>query len=468
MPERILVVDDDAAIRRTFEQHLTEQGYSVATAESAEEALSLLPDVEPALMIADIRMPGMDGIELLQQVRASADGIDVLMMTAHEDMETAVAAMKAGAYDYLVKPLDLDQIDLLVGRCLEEQSLRRRVSQLSVAAAHGHELEQLVGRDPAMIEIYKLIGVLSENRATVLVRGETGTGKECIARAIHFNSPEADEPFVAVNCTALAESLLESELFGHVRGAFTGAVQTRKGYFELAGAGTIFLDEIGDMSPELQSKLLRVLEEREYYPVGSERPRKTDARVIAATHRPLEDLVRDGNFREDLYFRLRVVEITVPPLRERLGDVAPLAEHLLAGIGDKLHRRIEGVSDEAMEELESYDWPGNVRELENTLTRAAVLARGPVIGPEHISLGTLGTAQDGLGETAAGAGVGGGTPVADALAAVEAEHVRRILSRTGGNKRQAARQLDISRQRLDRLIEKHDLRPESGPPGTDS
>jgi len=468
MRERILVVDDDAAIRRTFEQHLTEQGYSVATAESAEEALSLLPDVEPALMIADIRMPGMDGIELLRHVRSGAKDIDVLMMTAHEDMETAVAAMKAGAYDYLVKPLDLDQIDRLVGRCLEEQSLRRRVGHLSGAAAHGHGLKQLVGRDPAMIEIYKLIGVLSENRATVLVRGETGTGKECIARAIHFNSPETDEPFVAVNCTALAETLLETELFGHVRGAFTGAVQSRKGYFELAGEGTVFLDEIGDMSLELQSKLLRVLEEREFYPVGSERPRTSAARVIAATHRPLEDLVRGGSFREDLYFRLRVVEITVPPLRERRGDVEPLAEHLLAGIGDKLHRRIEGISGEAMERLQSYDWPGNIRELQNTLTRAAVLARGPVIGPEHISLGTLGAADDGPPETTASAGVGERTPVLEALAAVEAGHIRRILARTGGNKRQAARLLDISRQRLDRLIEKHGLRPGSGPPGTDS
>jgi DNA-binding NtrC family response regulator len=389
-------------------------------------------------------------------------------MTAHEDMDTAVAAMKAGAYDYLVKPLDLDQIDHLVERCLAEQDLKRRVGQLSVAAAHGHELKQLVGRDPAMIEVYKLIGVLSENRATVLVRGETGTGKECIARAIHFNSPEADEPFVAVNCTALAETLLESELFGHVRGAFTGAVHARKGYFELAGAGTIFLDEIGDMSLELQSKLLRVLEEREFYPVGSERPRTTDARVIAATHSPLEDMVREEEFREDLYFRLRVVEITVPPLRERRGDVAPLAEHLLARIGDKLHRRIDGISDEAMERLQSYDWPGNVRELENTLTRAAVLTRGPVIGLEHISLGVLGAADAEPPETSAGAGVAHATPALDALAAVEAEHVRWILSRTGGNKRQAARLLDISRQRLDRLIERHGLWPESGPSGSGS
>jgi len=468
MSERILVVDDDAAIRRTFEQHLTEQGYSVATAASAEKALSLLPDVEPVLIIADIRMPGMDGIELLGHVRSSTDAVDVLIMTAHEDMETAVAAMKAGAYDYLVKPLDLDEIDRLVGRCLEEQSLRRRAGQLSSAAAHGHELRRLVGRDPAMIEIYKLIGVLSENLATVLIRGETGTGKECIARAIHFNSTQADEPFVAVNCTALTETLLESELFGHVRGAFTGAVQSRRGYFEMAGSGTVFLDEIGDMSLELQSKLLRVLEEREYYPVGSERTRKTDARVIAATHRPLESLVRGGGFREDLYFRLRVVEISVPPLREREGDVAALAEHLLRKIGDKLHRRIEGITDQALERLEFYDWPGNVRELENTLTRAAVLARGPVIGLEHISLGSLGATSDGAGDPTEDPAVDQAARVPKALAAIEAEHITRVLASTDGNKRQAARLLDISRQRLDRLIEKHDLRPGSGPPGVDS
>jgi two-component system response regulator AtoC len=466
MRERILVVDDDTAIRRTFKQHLTEQGYSVATAESAEEALTLLSDVDPALIIADIRMPGMDGIELLRHVRSGTDGVDVLVMTAHEDMETAVTAMKAGAYDYLVKPLDLDEIDRIVGRCLAEKSLRRRVGQFSSAEVREHELGQIVGRDPAMIEIYKLIGILSENRATVLIRGETGTGKERIAKAIHFNSQQADEPFVAVNCTALTESLLESELFGHVRGAFTGAIQGRKGYFELAGAGTVFLDEIGDMSRELQSKLLRVLEEREFYPVGSERPRLTEARVIAATHCPLEDLVRDGSFREDLYFRLRVVEIVVPPLRERKGDVGPLAEHLLARIGDKLHRQIDRISEEAMEMLQSYKWPGNVRELDNTLTRAAVLARGPVIGAEHISLGALSAADKRSSSGTTGANAAASAP--DALATVEADHVRRILERTGGNKRQAARLLAISRQRLDRLIEKHELRPESGPPGSDS
>jgi len=446
--ERILVVDDDRSIRETFEQHLGRSGYEVSTASSAEEGLALLNRADPGLVITDVRMPGMDGIEFLKHVRSAVDDVDVVVITAFEDMTTAVNAMKAGAYDYLVKPLDLDRIDLLVERCFRDRHHRQRAEHLSSEAAEGDALEKVVGHDPAMVEIYKLIGVLAENRATVLIRGETGTGKECIARAIHFNSPNATEPFVAVNCTALAETLLESELFGHVRGAFTGAIESRKGYFELAGVGTVFLDEIGDMSSELQSKLLRVLERQEFYPVGAEQPRTTKARVIAATHRPLEELVQKGDFREDLYFRLKVVEVAVPPLRKRRGDIPLLAEHLLGRIGKKLQKDVREVSPEVMRELQSYDWPWNVRELENTLTRAAVLARGPVIGSEHLTLGAVDT-----GETRAI-----GRERRDrSLEEVEAAHVQEILNQTGGNKRQAARILGISRPRLDRIIEKHDL-----------
>jgi DNA-binding NtrC family response regulator len=450
MRERVLVVDDDRSIRETLEQHLARSDYEGATAASAEEALSLLPEFEPGLVITDVRMPGLDGIEFLRRIRSQLDDVDVIVITAYDDMKTAVSAMKAGAYDYLVKPLDLDQIDLLLERCFRDRSLQRRVRHLSAEASEGHELDSLVGHDPAMVEIYKLIGVLAENRATVLIRGETGTGKECIARGIHFNSAQTGDPFVAVNCTALAETLLESELFGHVRGAFTGAIQNRKGYFELAGEGTVFLDEIGDMGPELQAKLLRVLEQQEFYPVGAERPRRTIARVIAATHRALEDLVRQGDFREDLYFRLKVVEVLVPPLRDRKGDIPALVEHLLAKVSAKSHKEVAEISREAMESLESYDWPGNVRELENALTRAAVLARGPVIGPEHLTPDPveIGYAPQMVSE-----------PQDDTLDGVEAAHVQRILDRAGGNKRQAARVLGISRPRLDRIIEKHHLTP---------
>jgi DNA-binding NtrC family response regulator len=363
-------------------------------------------------------------------------------------METAVAAMKAGAYDYLVKPLDLDQVELLVARCLEDRSLRRKVRHLSSEVSSEHSVSRLIGRDPKMIAIYKLIGVLAENRTTVLVTGETGTGKERVARAIHFNSPRATEPFMAVNCTALTETLLESELFGHVRGAFTGAVQSRKGFFELAGSGTVFLDEIGGTGGDFQAKLLRILEDREFYPVGGERPRRTEARIIAASQRPLEELVHAGTFREDLLFRLKVVEIRLPPLRERRSDIPLLARHFLAGISRELHRDPLEISERALRNLTSYDWPGNVRELEHALTRAVVLARGPVIGVEHLALegGAVGAPRK-----------DGAQALPQTMAEAEAAHVRRILDETGGNKRKAARILEVSRARLERMIERHKL-----------
>ena len=447
MSERILVVDDDASIRKTFDEHLSEAGHEVRTAVDAEQALGLLEEFDPALVVTDIRMPGMDGLELLRRVRSASDA-DVAVITAYEEMKTAVAAMQAGAYDYLVKPLDLDEIDHLVERCLRDRTLRRRVSHLSAEVSEGHDLDQLVGRDPKMIEIYKLIGVLTGNRATVLITGETGTGKERIARAIHFSSPSAGEPFIAVNCTALPEQLIESELFGHVKGAFTGAVDHRRGYFELAGSGTILLDEIGDASPALQSKLLRVLEDQAFFPVGSEQKRRTGARVIAASQRRLEDLVRDGLFRQDLHYRLKVVEIEVPPLRERKRDIPVLAEHFLAKIGEQLHCAVHGFTQEALNRLTSYNWPGNVRELEHTLTRAVVLCRGTVIDAEHLTIGGTATVDERSGVS---------EPRDDTLAAVEATHVQRILDRTGGVKRQAAQVLGISRTRLDRLIQTHGL-----------
>jgi transcriptional regulator with GAF, ATPase, and Fis domain len=297
-----------------------------------------------------------------------------------------------------------------------------------------------------MVDIYKTIGTLSRIRTPVLVRGETGTGKEVIARAIHFNSDDAAEPFVAVNCTALPENLLESELFGHVRGAFTGAVNERKGRFELAGRGTIFLDEIGDTSPAFQSKLLRVLQEREFIPLGGERTRRTEARVIAATHRPLEELLRDGGFREDLYYRLRVVEISVPPLRERRGDIALLAHHFMLAAARETHRAPPTLTPEALRALEQHTWPGNVRELENAITRAVVLATGRTITADQLALPNLANAAAG--------GADSGDP---SLAAVERAHIASVLAGTGDNKRQAARILRISRARLDRLIDRHGL-----------
>ena len=445
MSARIMVVDDDGSIRETFADHLGGAGHQVATFGDGAAALGQLAALDPALVITDVRMPGMSGLELLAAVKASRADVDVIVITAHEDMSTAIGAMKAGAYDYLVKPLDLDHIDLVVQRCLRDRSLRTRAQQLAHAAAEPFALKRLVGRHPSMIAAYKLIGQVADARTPVLIRGDTGTGKELIARAIHFNSSAAEEPFIALNCTAVAETLLESELFGHVRGAFTGAVSDRRGRFELAGRGTLFLDEIGDTSPAFQAKLLRVLQEHEFHPVGGERPRRTEARVIAATNRDLEALVREGKFREDLYYRLRVVEIRIPPLRERREDIPLLAEDFAERIGREMHLRPVVISAPAMQALLGYDWPGNVRELENTINRALVLARGRVIGAEHLSLGA-GRAQ-----------AIGSESEDDSLEAVERGQVERVLLKTGGNKRQACKRLGISRPTLDRLIEKYGL-----------
>jgi DNA-binding NtrC family response regulator len=441
-----MVVDDDQSIRETLEYHLRDSGYDVTTASSAEQALSRIAAADPSLLITDVRMSGMSGLDLLTKVRTVRPETDVLVITAFEDMQTAIAAMKAGAVDYLVKPLDLDQIDFVIERALRDQRARRRVAQYAAAEAEPYALSQLVGRDAKMIAIYKTIGTLTRSRAPVLIRGETGTGKEVIARAIHFNSADLEEPFVAVNCAAVPESLLESELFGHVRGAFTGATGDRKGRFELAGRGTLFLDEIGDTSPAFQAKLLRVLQEREFYPVGGERPRRTEARVIAATHRDLERSVADGAFREDLYFRLRVVEIVVPPLRERRGDIAPLAQHLLAKAARELHRDSLHLAPDAVRALEAHDWPGNVRELENTLLRAVALSTSTTIGAGDLSLG--GAASVPPRER------GARSPT---LQHVEREHVERVMRESGWNKRQACRILGVSRPRLDRLLERHGI-----------
>ena len=445
----ILVVDDDADHLRVVCDQLEHAGYDVTGVESASDALSSMAEVDPQIVISDLRMPGMDGLQLLEKIRSDSEGVDVMVMTGHEDMTSAVAAMKGGAFDYLVKPIRLEELKERVETCLEERKLRARLE----AQEEEEESESsplLVGRDPRMIEIYKTIGVLARNRATVLIRGETGTGKEMIARAIHQSSAHADEPFLPVNCTALSDTLLESELFGHVRGAFTGAVSGRKGYFEMAGSGTIFLDEIGDTTSDFQTKLLRVLQERTFYPVGGEHQRKTDARVVAATHRPMEQLVRDGKFRQDLYFRLKVVEIDVPPLRQRKGDVPLLAEHLLERVRAELHQDVRYISEAAMEKLVSYDWPGNVRELEHALTRAAIATRSGVIGPEHLSLG-----PDGEGKERGSVKAMSEDELR--LDRVVARHVRAVLDRTGGDRSEAAHLLGVEPERLDDLLEEDEI-----------
>ena len=451
---RILLVDDESDIRSVFRDKLEASGFEVEEAESAEQALARLHHFDPDLIITDVRMDGITGLELLARIRESVNGVDVIVMTGHDAMSSAVEAMKLGAFDYLVKPVGLEQLRIVVDRCLEE----RKLSQKEDGKKRKEQVPEtnkrtIVGRDPRMIEIFKMIGILARNRATVLIRGETGTGKEMVARAVHDHSLHAEEPFIAVNCTALADTLLESELFGHVRGAFTGAVTGKKGYFELAGKGTIFLDEIGDTSPEFQSKLLRVLQEREFYPVGGEQPKITEARVVAATHQQMEELVSDGGFREGLYFRLRVVELQVPSLRERQGDIPLLAEHLLVRVRAEIGSSVNRISEEAMARLEQYGWPGNVRELENVLTRAVMVARGKIVVPEHLSLGVW---EEKYSESASGEEVATEEKDMNLSAAVEAQIVT-VMDYTDGNKTRAAKILKISRSKLTQYLEEFDL-----------
>jgi len=439
---RILIVDDDSVLRDSLSEALANTNTDVRTAEHAEAAIALIDERAPDVVISDVRMPGLDGLALLKLIRERAPSVDVILMTAFDDMPTVVTAMREGARDFLVKPLDLHDLRGVLNKTYADRRIRERATRAAEEEASGYKLDELVGHDPSMIEIYKLVGQLAANRANVLIRGETGTGKEVVARAIHFNSPDATEPFIPVNCTAFAPTLLESELFGHVKGAFTGAVRDHRGRFALAGPGTIFLDEVGDTTPQFQSKLLRVLENGEYYPVGGEEPESTTARVMAATHRNLEDLLGEGAFREDLYYRLRVVEVTVPPLRDRLEDLPVLADHLVRKASKQLHREPPILSDEALEALARHPWPGNVRELENCLMRAVVLATGNVIRLDHLGLTTVPPQSPAY---------------LSSLEEMEKEHVARALNATKGHKARAADILQISRPRLNRLIEKYRL-----------
>ena len=434
MSRRIMIVDDDKDALEVYRTRLSHAGFDVEIAESAEQALSRVKKFDPGLIVTDVRMSGMSGLELLSKIREAMEGVSVVVMTGHDDMETAVTAMKSGAFDFLVKPVDPKVLQALAERCFRELN-----EDDEGPDTEGEEVTlrsgQLIGRDPQMVEIYKTIGVLARNRATVLIRGETGTGKEVIAHAIHQHSAFSGEPFIAVNCTALTDTLLESELFGHTKGSFTGAISARKGYFELAGEGTIFLDEIGDTSPDFQTKLLRVLQERSFYPVGGEEPKTTHARVIAATHQPVEQLIKEGRFREDLYFRLRVVEIVVPPLRDRPGDIPLIASALLGRVRKETHREVYRISDAALENLLSYNWPGNIRELENALMRGAIVARGSVIGEDHLVLGDHSVTSDDL-----------------TLDLAITRHVQWVLSRCAGDEAVAAELLGITKKKLKDLL----------------
>jgi DNA-binding NtrC family response regulator len=451
-------VDDDENLCLSLGPHLSELGYEVSIADSAEKALNQITTFHPDIVFTDVQMPGMDGFQLLTRLREARPELDVVIITGYGGVQGAIDAIRDGASDYLLKPLDLDEIEGVIERCLGNR-VSRGVFEPD-GEAEASPPGGLVGRHPTMVAVYKLIGAVAPTRAAVLLRGETGTGKELIARTIHDNSGGADHPFIAVNCAAVPETLLESTLFGHVRGAFTGATFDRKGPFELAGQGTIFLDEIGDTSLTLQAKLLRVLEEREFYPVGSENPRYTEARIIAATNRVLYDLVQNGEFREDLYFRLKVIEILVPPLRERRSDIPLLVRHILARSAAELGRQVPGVSREVMAQLLDQDWPGNVRQLENVLLRALVLARGPTLSRSDVEGDLWGPSKtNGSSQVEGKKEVAQDAPPKeeDSLATVERRHVQRVLVMTKGNKSAAARILKVSRPTLNRMIKDYGI-----------
>lgn len=447
----ILVVDDDKSIRRTLEKFLSEQHYQVDTAEDGLQALEKVASQRPDLILLDINMPGMDGIETLKTLKTRGHFPPTIVISARGDMRTTIQAIQEGAYDFLNKPLDIEKLKITLKRALEQVRLTRSLQHMVAEAATDFQMDNIIGSSPAIREVFKAIGAVSTTRATVLITGESGTGKEMVARAIHYNSPERDQPFVAVNCSAISSNLLESELFGHVKGAFTGAHADKEGRFKLAGQGTLFLDEIGELSLELQVKLLRVLQERMFERVGDGRPLPLQARIVAATNRDLLDMIEEGTFREDFYYRLKVMEIPLPALRERRDDIPLLVEHLLGKINRNLHKRVRYVSDEAMKRLQAYEWPGNVRELENALTRAVVLSKGEVLDPS--SLPIPGMADLKKGEKHA-------EEELLRLKDVEKAHILKMLNRTGWNKRQTCLILDITRPTLDKKIKDFGLLPE--------
>jgi DNA-binding NtrC family response regulator len=385
MKARILVVDDEEIVVRSCLRILEEGDYEAEGMASGEEALRRIEERPYDVVILDIMMPRMDGLEVLRRVKESHPDIDVIMVTGLSQIETAVQSMKLGAFDYLPKPFDPDELKTVVGRALERRRLLQENLGLKTAVSSRYRLDNIIGSSPAMQAIYRLIAKCAPTNSTILLTGESGTGKELIARAVHYNSLRKDQPFVAVDCNSLSENLLESELFGHVKGSFTGAVANKRGMFEVAHGGTLFLDEIGNLSLTTQAKLLRVVQEREFRPVGDTRTQATDVRLVAATNKELKAMVADSTFRDDLYYRINIFPIEVPPLRDRREDIPALAHHFLTVLSKEVGKKVSGFSDGAMNLLMQYDWRGNVRELENAVHRAVILATGEVIRRGHLA-----------------------------------------------------------------------------------
>jgi len=451
----IMVVDDESAHRLMLKAHLEGAGFEVVTAADGQEALDLAQARSPDLVLLDLKMPGLSGLEVLERLKESNFGRPVIIMTAFGSIESAVQALKLGAEDYLTKPLDTDQVLVKVQKVLKLQDIEEIRVKREENLAFKFDFSSLLGRSEPMLALKETLALVSPSEATVLITGESGTGKELVARAIHENSFRYNKPFIAVNCAALPETLLESELFGHEKGAFTGAHQRKEGRFELADHGTLFLDEIGEMALTTQAKLLRVLEEETFDRVGGTKPVEVDVRLIAATNRDLEAEIEAGRFREDLFYRLNVVQVHVPSLRERgPEDIGLLAEHFLADSAQRNRKRIKGFRPRTLKALTGYPWPGNVRELINAVERAVILARGDQIELEDLPL-TIRSWVDGRGRKEEA-----GPPRLSAgltLREVEAELIQRTLAETGGNRTKAANMLGITRQTLLNKIKEYGL-----------
>ncbi len=449
---RILVVDDEVNARTALAELLRDEGFEVETAADAFKALGKYDVFSPHVVLTDLKMPGMDGIELVKKIHAMEDPAAVVVMTAFGAVQTAVEAMRAGAVEYLTKPLNFEELLVVVDRVLETQALKAEARRLRLRLRDKLAPRNIVGSSPLMHRVFEIVDQVAPSKSTVLITGESGTGKELIASAIHQRSNRASGPFVKLHCAALAETLLESELFGHERGAFTGAVARRDGRFQLADGGTLFLDEIGEISQALQVKLLRFLQEHEFERVGSGQTIRVDVRVIAATNRNLGEEVARGRFREDLFYRLNVVAVELPPLRERRSDIPSLAKFFIDRYAKDNGRAIEGLSSEAIDLLVSYDWPGNVRELENAIERAVVMAPGPLIEPRHLPASVRPSHRSD----------GGAPPIpGSTLAEIERYAILETLRATGGSTSKAAETLGISVRTVQYRLHEYNAAPRS-------
>jgi two-component system response regulator AtoC len=451
---KILVIDDDVSISETLDLYLTEEGYTVFTALTGTEGLNSYIKNTPDLVILDIRLPDIDGFTILEDLREEDENVKVIMITAHHDMESTIKAMKGGAFDYIHKPVNIEELDMAITKALKTQEMEKKISGLLHEPSRSFKVGDIIANNKEMKEVFKIIGVVSQSKTTVLIQGESGTGKELIAKVIHHNT-SPDEPYIAINCSAIVETLLESELFGHEKGSFTGAIARKQGKFELARYGTVFLDEISEMSLNLQAKLLRILQEMEFERVGGRDRVKVNARIITATNKDLRAMVKEGKFRDDLFYRLNIVSIHLPPLRERREDIPVLVDYLLTKINKELHKRVIGTSNEMMEIFMKYRWPGNVRELENLLTRAVVVAKGQVLArsdfPE-LADEAADSAQDEKDD------VLGEPGLLLTLDAIEEKYIRKVLRENGSkNKGEICEVLGISRPTFERKLEKYGI-----------